>query len=84
MNIAFILKDLRALPLMYQLGYKNSKPEGAGLAEEALQVAQRHPDWVEIIGSTDMDADQLTGEIRETDPTCRVLNLNEEKRKKIC
>ena len=66
---------------MYQLGYKNSKPEGAGLAKEAIEVARRHPEWVELIGSTNMDADMLTGEIRDLDPSVKVLNLNEEKRK---
>lgn len=79
MNLCFILKDLRALPLMHQLAFKNGKSEGAGLAEEAVEVSRRHPDWVEIIGNTEMDADQLAGNLREEGQ--KVLNLNEVKRR---
>jgi hypothetical protein len=80
MNLAFILNDTRAIPLMHQLAYRNNKKPGEGLAEEAIAVAQRHPEWITLIGNTDMDADQLTGELREQG--VKVRNLNEEERRK--
>lgn len=79
MNLAFILNDTRAIPLMIQLGYKNNKKEGQGLAEEAVEVAKRHPTWVTILGNTEMDASLLAGNLREEG--LKVLNLNEIERK---
>lgn len=80
MNLCFVLNDTRALILMYQLGFKNNKKPGEGLAEEALEVSKRHPDWITIIGKTEMDADMLAGNLREEGK--KVLNLNELKRQK--
>ncbi len=82
MNIAFSLNNSKAIPLMMQLAYKNMKKPGAGLAEELTEVARRHPEWVTIIGKTEMDADLMTGNMRELNPKLKILNLNEERRKK--
>lgn len=82
MNLAFMLNDFRALPLMVQLAYKNGKKEGQGMAEEAIEVSKRHPEWVTILGNTEMDAGQMTGELREEG--LKILNVNEiERQKKI-
>ena len=79
MNGAFILKNEKAIILAIQLGYKNNKQDGQGLAEEFHEVQKRHPDWVEFLGNTEMDSDMLTGELR--DKKIKILNLNEERRK---
>lgn len=79
-RLAFMLNDFRALPLMYQLGYKNGKKAGDGLIEEAIEVSKRHPTWVTILGYTNMDADMLAGNLRESG--LKVLNVNELKRRK--
>lgn len=79
-NLAFMINDVRAIPLIKQLCYKNCKKAGEGVAEEAVEVSKRHPEWVTIIGSTDYDADMLTGNLRERG--MKILNLNELKRRK--
>jgi len=79
-NIAFIINDFRALPLMYQLGYKNGKKDGTGLAEEALEVSKRHPSWVTILGTTKQDAGMITGNLREQG--VKVLNIQELERRR--
>lgn len=80
MNLAYVLKDLRAIPLMHQLGYMNNKKPGQGLAEEAIEVAKRHPEWITILGDTNYDIDTLTGNLRESIPGAKILNVNEFKR----
>lgn len=74
-NVAFIINELKAIPLMYQLGYKNRKKSGAGLAEEAIEVSKRHPSWVTILGTTKQDAGMITGNLREQG--IKILNLQE-------
>jgi hypothetical protein len=78
MNLAFQLNNSKALILAYQLGYRNNKKPGEGMAEELLEVSKRHPEWVTIIGKTSMDADLLAGNMRESG--IKVRNLNEEKK----
>jgi hypothetical protein len=83
MNGAFMINPgcfNKAIVLAMQLAYKNGKSAGDGMAEELNEVARRHPEWVEFLGNTEADADKITGDLREEG--MKVLNIEEEKRKK--
>lgn len=81
MNIVFMLNDLRALPLMYQLGFKNGKKEGEGnLAKEAIEVSKRHPDWITILGNTELTPTEFANE--QASHGKRVLHIKKKEEEK--
>ena len=63
MNILWQIVDLRAIPLMIQIGFRNGLKSGerAGYAELA-EVHLRHPDWVVLINRTELELDELLEE----------------------
>jgi hypothetical protein len=48
---------------------------GESFMKQLLEVMKRHPEWVDSVKPCDKDADQMTGELRESGK--KVLNINE-------
>jgi hypothetical protein len=82
MNGAFMINPgyfNKVIVLAMQLGYKNGKSAGDGMAEEMIEVGKRHPEWVTFLGNTEKDASIITGDLREEG--MKVKNVQEEQRK---
>jgi hypothetical protein len=62
-----------------KLAMSHGKKEGDSMQEEFEEVKKRHSE-IQLIGCTDKDIDQLTGDLREEGK--KVLNLNEIERKR--
>lgn len=79
-NIIWSIKDLKVIPLIWQLGYRNGLKSGdKPTANEFFEAWARHKDWVEPIGMTEQDLDMICGNLRESG--LKVLNTNELKRR---
>ena len=65
-NIVWQIKNPKILLLIYMISYKNGlKPGDRPTAVEFYEAWIRHPEWIEPLGSTNLDVDQITGELRE-------------------
>jgi len=63
-----------------ELAKKHGKKSGDSMQEEFDEILKKYPDKVKELGTTDMDVDLLTGNLRENGK--KVLNLKEEDRRK--
>lgn len=81
MNVIWQIKNFKVLPLLYQIGYRNNLKPGQSLGfDEYLEAWNRHPDWLEPLGTTNLDHDQLVGELREAGK--KVFSTREYKRQR--
>lgn len=80
-NIVWMIKDIKVIPLIWQIGFRNGLKSGEKpRAEEFFEAWARHKDWVEPLGLTEAeDIDILAGNLRESG--LKVLNINELKRR---
>ena len=62
-----------------ELALSHGKIEGDSMQEEFDEVRKKHSE-LRHLGTTDKDIDMLTGELRDKDK--KVINLNEEERKR--
>lgn len=63
-----------------KLGKEREKKEGDNLEIEFFEIAKKKGKTPKHLGMTDKDSDLLTGDLRETG--LKILNLNEEERKR--
>ena len=61
------------------LALTHGKKEGESMQEEFEEIRKKHSE-IQHLGTTDKDIDMLTGELR--DKGQKILNLNEEERKR--
>ena len=79
-NVLWQIHDLKVIPLIYQIGFRNGLKEGERpTLVEWIEVYQRHPDWLSPLGSTEQDIDMLAGNLREQG--FKVLNTAEIQRR---
>lgn len=78
-NLVFTIKSIDAYFEVINLALSHGKKPGDSMAEEFAEVAEKHPDWFEVLGTTDQDIDQITGDLRENGK--KVLNINEVQRR---
>ena len=62
-----------------ELALLHGKHEGEDMTAELEEVSRKYTDKIKFIGTTDMDADMMTGNMRENG--YKVLNLEEIKRR---
>jgi len=63
MNVIWQIHEVKALPLIFQIGFKNGLKAGDRPRQsEYLEVWQRHPDWIEPLGATELNNQELANE----------------------
>ena len=73
--------DIDTYMEIVELARKNGKKAGDSMQEEFEEVLKKKKDKFKHLGNTDKDIDILTGDLRENG--LKVLNMNEEKRRKL-
>lgn len=64
MNCCWQIKNLKVLPLICQLGFKNGLQSGDNpTTKEFLEAYERHPDWLEKLGHTELTKDEWVKEL---------------------
>ena len=79
LNHAFIL-DTKTYLEIYNLAQKHGKKTGSSMQEEFDEVLKKRKNKIKYLGSTDMDIDLLTGNLREQG--LKIRSINEENRRK--
>jgi len=74
------LLDLDTVIEIFELAKKHGKKEGDNIQAEFDEIMKKYPDKFKYLGNTNKDIDLLTGDLREKG--LKILNLNEEKRKR--
>jgi len=69
-----------AYSLIYDLAVKHGKKPGDSMEAEFKEILKKHPEMFTLLGKTDKDADQVTGELREAG--IKVINPKEIERRK--
>lgn len=76
MNIMWSLKDFRAITLATQIGFRNGLKIGERFTDkEFKEVALRHPTWIEKLGATELNLQELANEYASHDK--KVLMIKE-------
>ena len=79
LNHAFIM-DAKIYLEICNLAQKHGKKEKDSMQEEFDEVLKKKRNKIKYIGSTNMDIDLLTGNLREKG--LKIRNMNEENRRK--
>jgi len=71
---------IKIYPEAIALATEHGKKTGEDFGEELFEIAKKYGIKIDKLGETEKDADLLTGDLREEG--LKVLNLNEEQRKR--
>ena len=78
----YIVNDIDFMLKVWDLAKSRGKKQGDSVEDEFNELLKDNPGAVTFVGNTDLDADMLTGELR--DQGVKVTNMNEiERQKKI-
>ena len=58
------INNFKAMPLLFQIGYRNGKKDGERMTDKEYQeVYERHPDWLTKLGHTELSRAEYVQEL---------------------